>query len=194
MKPILFALAFGALFLSFSSKFGNNHYKGGQLSDTTHFIGEYYVGGIIFFLSDDGKHGLIVAKPEHRKLLSWSNGKNKITGTTEEERKYKGIENTVSIVNLLTGDNPTGNFAAKACIDFSTIVEGNTYDDWYLPSKQELNLLFQNNKKIGDFDERYYWSSNEASSEEAWVQSFYDGRQLRIEKSDENYVIAIRSF
>lgn len=194
MKIFFFASILGTLLFSFTSISANSHIKGGPQSDTAHFIGEHYGGGIIFFLSDNGRHGLIVANPEQKYLLSWSNGKNKLTGTTEEDRKNKGIENTISIINFLSADNPTGKFAAKACLDYSVTVEGKNYNDWYLPSKQELNLLFQNNKKVADFDERYYWSSNEVNTDEAWIQSFYDGRQLRVDKSDENYVIAIREF
>ena len=51
------------------------------------------------------------------------------------------------------------------------------FDDWFLPSKDELNLMFVNlcKEDIGDFDEDSYWASSETdfSSEYAWRQQFY---------------------
>ncbi|MBS1621961.1 MAG: DUF1566 domain-containing protein [Bacteroidetes bacterium] len=194
MKVILFTSLIMAYCISQTSNFSTNLTKVQTQSDTTHAVGERFGGGIVFFVSEGGKHGLIAAEPKLRELVTWSNGKTKLTGTSEEEKKYSGIENTFIIVNLLSVDNPNGNFAAKACIDYIVKNDDKTYDDWYLPSKKELNILFQNKEKVGDFDDRYYWTSNEVNTDEAWLQSFYDGRQLNVTKTDENYFIPIRAF
>ena len=67
--------------------------------------------------------------------------------------------------------------AARACMDYSE----NGYDDWFLPSKDELNLMFVNLKKkgIGGFDSSDYWSSSELSyyAGYAWKQDFNYGYQ-----------------
>ena len=51
--------------------------------------------------------------------------------------------------------------AAKVCDDYAIIVGGVTYDDWFLPSKDELYKLYLNKDKIGGFTDAWYWSSSE---------------------------------
>lgn len=64
-------------------------------------------------------------------------------------------------------------YAAKLCHDLIF----NGFYDWFLPSKDELNLMYVNlcKEDIGDFDEDSYWSSSETdfSSDYAWRQQFY---------------------
>jgi len=49
--------------------------------------------------------------------------------------------------------------------------------DWFLPSKDELNLMYINLKRqgIGDLDAVGYWSSSEILAGAAWFQFFYGG-------------------
>jgi hypothetical protein len=62
-------------------------------------------------------------------------------------------------------------------------LEAHGHNDWKLPSKAELNVLFENRAKIGGFDESgsflagYYWSSSEYGYVSVWTQRFSDGRQ-----------------
>ena len=59
--------------------------------------------------------------------------------------------------------------AKKACADLG--------DGWRLPTKEELNLIYQNKDEIGGFAGYYYWSSTEASGNGAWEQYFGNGEQ-----------------
>ena len=83
-------------------------------------------------------------------------------------------------------------YAAYQCTQYF----GNGYADWYLPSKNELNLMYQNlkMKEIGGFSSNYYWSSSEISSTNAWNQPFSNGGQLSGTKDGPIYVRAIRAF
>ena len=104
--------------------------------------------------------------------------------------------NTTMIVATQLADNPTANFAAKVCADYSVTVGGITYGDWYLPSKYELNLLYLQRSAVGGFANSFYWNSTEEGSDymNAWGQSFdilYQGQDW---KGNGRYVRAIRAF
>lgn len=52
---------------------------------------------------------------------------------------------------------------------------GGGYDDWYLPKKDELNLIYLNLRKTGKISgDDLYWSSTQASGNSAWSQRFSD--------------------
>ena len=68
---------------------------------------------------------------------------------------------------------------------------------WRLPTKQELNLLYQNMNAIGGFASNYYWSSTEDEDNNfnAWCQRFDNGDQDVTSTSFSTiYVRAIRDF
>jgi hypothetical protein len=136
---------------------------------TTLAVGQNYHGGIIFWLDATGLHGLIAATEDQSTGIQWYNGTNRNTGATGDGL-YAGAMNTAMIIATQMADNQTGNFAAKACADYSVTVDGVTYGDWYLPSKYELNLLYQQKDVIGGgfgyvWDWRLYWSSTEDDSD-----------------------------
>ena len=114
----------------------------------------------------------------------------------ELEAKLKAIEvekvsfKTVKIANLevMTEDLGVMNWddAKKACADLG--------DGWRLPTMDELNILYQNQDKIGGFAFNYYWSSTEVGFDGAWIQFFGDGPQANYGKGYTYYVRAIRAF
>lgn len=60
-------------------------------------------------------------------------------------------------------------------------------DNWFLPSKDELNLVFKardNLNNLSIIKDNNYWSSSENSRSLAWCQSFYDGWQSAAGKGD----------
>jgi hypothetical protein len=78
-------------------------------------------------------------------------------------------------------------------------------DDWRLPTKYELNDLFQNKIKIGNFKRSDYWSSTEKDFEQSWSQDFNDGSESYFYKSSKKvggivispkafYVRAVKNF
>ena len=76
------------------------------------------------------------------------------------------------------------------CADYTV----GQYDDWYLPSKDELNQLYQQQTAIGGFEGDWYWSSTENDSRYAWVQDFNFGNQNYSYKDATFYVRAVRAF
>ena len=81
--------------------------------------------------------------------------------------------------------------AFKACMDYSA----NGYDDWFLPSKDELKLMFENlqSNGLGGFSgEDYYWSSSAGEPVFAW--SRYLDREKYDDRSSRNRVRPVRAF
>jgi hypothetical protein len=104
-----------------------------------------------------------------------------------------GKRNTELIAAFLqrTGES---NRAAQICD--SLVFEG--YDDCFLPSNDELNLMYTNLKArgLGEFGTRVYWSSSEDDSYNAWSQRFSDGNQDASGVKDDTIfsVRAVRAF
>jgi len=64
---------------------------------------------------------------------------------------------------------------------------------WRLPTKDELNMLYENKEEIGGFANVNYWSSTEYGNASAWKQSFGSGFQNFNFKASLNYVRAVRA-
>ncbi len=99
-----------------------------------------------------------------------------------------GKKNTSLLVNAMgseayndgdTSSEKTDRYAAKVCDDFSLVNGGVTYDDWFLPSLDELtevyNNLYKATPSIGGFNASWYWSSSEESFSTSYVVKFQDG-------------------
>jgi len=99
-----------------------------------------------------------------------------------------GEQNTIDIEAGCT----TPNTAADLCANLSL----GGYTDWFLPSKDELNLMYENLKVfgVGSFADSTYWSSSEYSANYAWYQGFYAGYQLSYYKYSTDRVRAVRAF
>lgn len=114
-----------------------------------------------------------------------------------------GASNTAAIVKALgnvayvkaRGDKKSSEYAAKLCADYSITYDGVTYDDWYLPSKDELNLMYRNlqERGLGDFEKSAYWSSSEYNGSNSWLQYFYSGYQYCYVGANKHYVRPIRT-
>ena len=156
-------------------------------------IGQTYAGGIIFYLDETKKHGLVCAPTDQSTALPWWNGSHVVTGAFGSDIGT-GQSNTQMIV-AVQGD---GNYAAKICDDLTL----NGYSDWYLPSKSECFSMYFNlktMKNIGNFAEppsSKYWSSTEASYNLAYSQYGNDGYEPTggYYKDSAYYVRAVRAF
>jgi hypothetical protein len=124
-------------------------------------IGEYYCGGIVFYLNNTGQHGLIAAKAD---MQGHSDSK--------EEGCFTWADAKAACHNLVS----------------------NGYNDWFLPNKDQLNQLYLNESAVGDFVDKFYWSSSERDASNAWRQFFGDGYQHDYSKSQGYRARAVRAF
>ena len=122
-------------------------------------------GGKVFYITADGLHGLEVA-PEDLPSVPWGCYGTELVGANGT-RLGSGARNTSDI---LSGCAETGRAADLA--DAYTL---NGYYDWYLPSIDELHLLFQQRNVVGGFERDGYWSSSEYDGDLAWIHSFITG-------------------
>ena len=159
-------------------------------------IGDSYGGGIVAYILQSGdpgydaniQHGLIAATHDQSTTgIQWWNGSWSVTGATATAIGT-GQANTEAIVNI----QGEGSYAAQLCDD---LTEGG-YDDWFLPSKDELDKLYLNKGAIGGFADAYHWSSSEGLAYwwSAWDQNFSDGSQGYSGKNDTLRVRAVRAF
>jgi len=159
--------------------------------------GKTYAGGLIFYLDTLNTHsfeGLVAAPVDQSTSIAWITGgstQTTLNGNTSTEIGT-GLANTTAMMNQ---DGYDGG-AAKVCLDYMIIEGGVTYDDWFLPSKEELNEMYKNLKSngFGGFASAFYWSSTEVNSSVAWTQGFGTGNQVTTNKLSSDRVRAVRAF
>ena len=166
-------------------------------------IGDFAQGGIVFWVDETRQHGLVCAKEDQSTAIRWNAGS---IGNTHAkgDGPLSGESNTVIIIaaQVAIGDDGS-TYAARICNEFITTESEITYGDWYLPSKGELDLMYQHKESIdasamtngGEaFEITRYWSSSENTHYDAWSQSFGNGSQAINGKSAARYVRAVRAF
>ncbi|MEI7726450.1 MAG: hypothetical protein WCK09_15180 [Bacteroidota bacterium] len=147
-------------------------------------VGQEYGGGIIFYIDGTGQHGLIAATSDQSILEPWGCAGTTIGGTYPAIGS--GQSNTTAIVNNCS-ETVT---AARLCND----LVWNSYSDWFLPSKDELDQMYLQRAFIGGFTGIYYWSSSEYNANLAWCQHMYTGSQSSPGKTESISVRAVRAF
>jgi hypothetical protein len=159
-------------------------------------IGDAYGGGVVAYILKSGDpgyvagetHGLIAAKADQTPAdpwgVTWSTFTDSFVGTAAQGTELgTGRANTTAIVAQTIETQHCVEGAAFIC---DNLVAGG-YDDWYLPSKDELQklyLLYMTYARAGasgNFNPsgsyQYYWSSSECPPDgygfiRAWYQCF----------------------
>ena len=143
-------------------------------------LGQNYAGGIIFYIDNTGAHGLVAATSISSYSTPWG-CKGTLIGTTSLALG-SGQSNTTAILNGCS----EGDIAARVCDNLVL----NGYDDWFLPSKEELALMIET--VGGYYSPGYYWSSSESGPNHAWI--FVAGNQYMDDKLNYYRVRAVRAF
>jgi hypothetical protein len=182
-----------------TNSYGTNY--GLQLTFTTLFaplvsVGQSYQGGVVGYVYQPGDtgyvagetHGIIASTADISNGIIWNNNSFNITTTTGNVLGT-GLTNTNLIVSSLGN---SFNYAAKICFD---LVQGG-YSDWFLPSWDELQKLYDNKSLIGGFTSNYYWSSSKEddTGHIAFTLSFGVQNMQYVSGLNTNYVRAVRYF
>ncbi len=178
------------LFIHCSDDDGDN----GQ--DNTIELGALFQGGIIFYIDGSGEHGLICSMEDQSASMVWCDDTSVLNGA-DGTAIGTGAQNTLDIIA-----GCSGNSAALLCSNYLT----GTYDDWYLPSIQEivqmnenlntLNTGLSNNGGTAIASDTY-WTSTElelGTVSSATTYNFESGIQGFLTKFGTARVRAIRSF
>ena len=161
----------------------------------TYEIGETGpAGGIIFWdkgYVSDGWRYLEAAPATSEFNAEWGAYGTDVTGTGT--MVGTGKANTQIINNKLQELGEVGR-ASQRCAALS--IGG--FKDWFLPSKDELDLMYKNLKAkgLGGFSNSYYWSSSQYNvNNNVWGQDFSDGHQGDyLYKNRTHSVRAVRAF
>ena len=166
-----------------------------EIQFQNNWVGKSTLGGVIFHTYRDAsnvEHGLIYSVVNQSTGSQYSNITSASIGTA---RTYDGQYNT----NLMAAQTSASSGAWLDCNNYTYFA----YSDWYLPSINELDLLFKNmfnvNKTLATIvgaDQinltNGYWSSTEANANNAYYMG--NGYSVTASKSTSYYVRAIRQF
>ena len=144
-------------------------------------------GGIVFYVTDGGLHGLEATLTDQASSARWcANPGTNDLGTYSTDIGA-GLSNTVGIIL----DCPETDTAAALAVAVS---------GFYLPSKDELNAMYSNIGPGSAFENEsglgggVYWSSSRSSIPNAWIQNFLNGGQAEGLKTTTHRVRAVRAF
>lgn len=155
------------------AKKDNKDYKNKKTITLYLRLGDDFRGGKIFYLDSTKEHGLISSTEDMVNVndatdhgFVWGDNNDIITNLSD------GYENTKKMASVAKSPG-------YAAYNFKNGYKHNGYDDWYIPSYNELKLLSENMNYVGNFNrtsiswEDYYWSSSQSTEEQAFCINFF---------------------
>jgi hypothetical protein len=146
-------------------------------------VGSSYGGGKVAYVYQNGDPGyssssvpvLIAANADQVGNLSGGTALWSITGGSGDAQKvgligssFEALGAGLSNTNAIITKYGTGNYAAKFAREYTD----GTYNDWYMPSINELGKLYLNRVAIGGFSTQYYWSSTEVQESSTQISGY----------------------
>jgi hypothetical protein len=180
-----------------------------QTPETNHPpIGTAMEGGVlayVFTAADAGYiagevHGIIVASEDLATDPQWGCRGAEVGGTSRTIGS--GRANTASVAAFHDNlpayyTNPRqchnandGTVAAKLAED----AEINGFSDWFIPTRDEALVLFENRELLGGFSSDDYWSSCESNRQNACAMSYVTGATFSATKDSHKKIRLIRYF
>jgi hypothetical protein len=136
----------------------------------------------------------IAVDPQNRivVLASFYNQSNQVTSVPGSDGTEigSGYKNSMRIV-AQTG-NTDWSSAAVTAREYTSTTPGGVFDDWYLPSKDELKELYDSSEGVAGLAGAPYWSSSQVSDDQAWSQVFGDQSAFPSGPRDKSESFAVR--
>ncbi len=153
-------------------------------------IGDFHEGGVIFYLDNSGESGLVCATSNQADNVPWGCGGTLISGAGGTTLGT-GAQNTLDIIS--------GCLESLIAAEWCSSLTLNGFNDWFLPSQDELNQMFNNKAAIDAtsvlfggtaLNTNFYWSSTQINANQAWGYNVF-GDDF---KNNSYAVRAVRSF
>jgi hypothetical protein len=169
-------------------------------------VGDLLQGGVVYYvaptptdLDGDGRVdiGLICAVEDQSAAIDWILGGD--TQSTANGNTSTAIGTGQTNTNAMMNQAGYTGGAAQVAEDYSVTDNGVTYNDWFLPSLEELNEMHSQKNSIEaaagvtPFGTDY-WSSSEQNSSKAKSVDMSSGNDSNTNKSSQYRVRAIRTF
>ena len=156
-------------------------------------------GGTIFYVDRTRAEG---SQYFEAACVGWSDGTCGGDDATDPKAEWGCVETVISGAdgtaigdgNQNTRDIMRDCSALGIAARLAGALELGGQDDWFLPSKDELNQMYIWRIAIGGFTSDGYWSSSEFSASIAWSQIFLLGGQSDSDKDSVRYVRPVRAF
>jgi hypothetical protein len=166
--------------------------RSGVATISTNAIGDTGpAGGLIFYDKGDDAGGwryLEAAPASTEGMGPWGSRGTDIPGA-DGTAVGTGRQNTA---DMIASQGSGSENAAQLCDGLTS----GGFSDWFLPSRDELKLVYANlkSKGLGAFQPGNYWSSSEISVHAAWLLSFAGGDQGYNYRGNPCLVRAVRAF
>ena len=154
--------------------------EGGYVIGTITLDGSYGV--------DEGTYAIIAAPKAAEVSKKW---KNVTTNTPNTSDTKDGLANTYA---MIVANQQTPSVIAHEAANYCADYRGSGYSDWYLPSKDELHLMYINRLSLAELEltGSYYWSSTQGNATNAWCENMSNGNQLSNYKTTAYLVRPVR--
>lgn len=148
-------------------------------------------------------------------ILAYTNGTVKVCPVANDDGKAASpapkIGDRMPDGTILAGISPNTNkpmyatpadapltYTFNEATAYAKELDAHGHNDWRVPTKDELNVLFNNRAAIGGFiltgsnPAGWYWSASQADNWVAWAQRFSDGDQINNNKANPSSLRPIR--
>lgn len=143
-------------------------------------------GGIVISVDASGIHGLAAATADVGSAFV-PYGCN---GTDIPGAQFPAVGTGQSNTNAILANCFTPGIAAQLCNDLVL----NGFSDWYLPSIDEVSLMYAKKDSLTGISSGRYWSSTQVNASMAKLLDFSTGEIMNLPPSSGRYVRAIRTF
>ena len=160
-------------------------------------------GGITVELSDNGDvtvhtNGNVKLRPAANDHAKPESTELKIGDRMADGTVFAGISPDTGKAMYATPKDAPLTYSFNQAKKYAAKLEAHGHQDWRVPTKGELNVLFNNRAAIGGFDVSgstpggWYWSSSSCGTWDAWGQRFSDGLQGNGLKDNRSSVRCVR--